>query len=47
MDKDERPILKGHTSYVLSLTTIQTPTGTQIVSGSEDKTVRIWEPTNF
>jgi len=32
---------------VSSLTTIQTPTGTQIVSGSGDVTVRIWEPTNF
>ena len=35
--------LKGHTDRVSSLTTIQTPTGTQIVSGSGDRTIRIWD----
>jgi WD40 repeat protein len=47
-----RPSWKGshllqHTHTVHSLTTIETPTGTQIVSGSGDRsydnTVRIWE----
>ena len=50
-------VLKGHTEYVFSITPIQTPTGTQIVSGSGDKTIRVsgsndntirlWEPTIF
>ena len=36
-------LLQGHTKSVRSLTTIQTPTGTQIVSGSLDNKIRVWE----
>jgi WD40 repeat protein len=48
-------VLQGLTHWEDSLTTIETPTGALIVSGSgpivvlgsTDNTVRVWEPTNF
>jgi WD40 repeat protein len=41
---EEIIVLKGHTSYVRSLS--WSPDGQRLVSASEDRTVRIWDPKN-